>query len=147
MPIEDNKAFARRYMEELVQLYTHKNLTIIDELCVPDVVIHSSFIHTTKGLEAYKQTLSMVLPAFSDLQVTIEDQLAEGDRSAVRYLERGRHTGDLMGIKASGKEFHLRGIMIFRHAGDGKIVEVWDSPDTLSFMEQLGVIPARGSAK
>jgi hypothetical protein len=41
MPIEDNKAFARRYMEELVQLYIHKNLTIIDELCVPDVVIHS----------------------------------------------------------------------------------------------------------
>ena len=142
MSTEDNKALARRFIEEL---FNQKNLTILDELCVPDVVIHSA-VGTIQGLEPYKQTLSMLLPAIPDIQVMIEDQFAEGDRSVFRYAERGTHKGNLMGIPATDKQFHSTGTMIIRHAADGKVVEAWDSPDTLSMLRQLGVVPARGSA-
>ncbi len=138
----ENKALARRFIEEL---FNQKNLTIIDELCVPDVVIHSA-IGTIQGLEPYKQALPLSFTAFPDLQVMIEDQFAEGDRSVLRYAERGTHKGDLMGIPATDKQFHSTGIMIIRHAADGKVVEAWDSPDTLGILRQLGVVPARGSA-
>ncbi len=142
MSTEDNKALARRFIEEL---FNQKNLTIIDELCVPDVVIHSA-IGTIQGLEPYKQALPLSFTAFPGLQVMIEDQFAEGDRSVFRYAERGTHKGNLMGIPATDKQFHSTGIMIIRHAADGKVVEAWDSPDTLGIRRQLGVVPARGSA-
>jgi steroid delta-isomerase-like uncharacterized protein len=142
MSTEDNKALTRRYIEVL---FNQKDLKIIDELCVPDVLMHST-LRTIQGLEAFTQYLSMFLPAFPDLQVVIEDQLAEGNKSAYRYWEQGTHTADFMGIKASGKQFHSTGIMIIRHAEDGKIVEAWDSPDTLAIVQQLGMVSARESA-
>ena len=45
-----------------------------------------------------------------------------------------------MGVPPTGKAVTVRGIMISRFAG-GKWVEDWDSPDALSLMQQLGVIP------
>jgi predicted ester cyclase len=140
MSTEDNKALVRRFIEEL---FHQKNLTIVDELCAPDVVIHSP-IRTAEGLEAYKQFLSVFLLGFSDLQVAIEDELAEGDKSALRYSERGTYTGDVRGISVTGKPFHSTGIMITHHSADGKIVEAWDSPDTLGIMQRLGVVSAPG---
>jgi predicted ester cyclase len=139
MSIEDNKALARRYVEAL---HPQKNLVVLDKLCVPDLVIHGSSGRIIQGLETYKQIQAASLQRFSDLQVTIEDQFAEGDRSVLRYAERGMYTGPIKGIPQTGKPFQTTGISIFHHAADGKIVEVWDSPDTLGLMQQLGVIPA-----
>jgi predicted ester cyclase len=142
MSTEDNKALGRRFIEEL---FHRKNLAAIDELCTPDVVIHSP-IRTVEGVQAYKQFLSVLLAGFSNMQVTIEDQFAAGDRSALRYAEQGTYTGDVRGISVTARPFQTTGIMIMRHAADGKIVEAWDSPDTLGLMQQLGVIAAPGPA-
>jgi predicted ester cyclase len=140
MSAEDNKALDRRFIEEI---FHHKNPAILDELCTPDVVIHSP-IRTVEGLQAYKQYLSVILAGFSDMQVMIEDQFAEGDRSVLRYAERGTYTGDVRGISVAARPFQSTGIMIMRHAADGKIVEAWDSPDTLGLMQQLGVVAGPG---
>ena len=136
MSTEDNKALVRRYIEEV---FHHKNLAILDELCVPDVVIHSP-IRTVEGLQAYKQFMSMLLAGFSDMQVVTEDQFAEADRSVLRYSEHGTYSGDVRGIAVTARPFQTNGIMIVHHAADGKIVEVWDSPDTMGLMQQLGVV-------
>jgi steroid delta-isomerase-like uncharacterized protein len=139
MSPEELKAKDRRVIETMNQ----QNLAAFDELYAPDVVVHSALM-TTQGREAYKEALSQSFAAFPDTQITIEDQIAEGDASVVRFTESGTHHGDIMGIKASGKHFHGTGIAIARHDANGKTVEVWLSFDFLGMLQQLGAIPSPG---
>ncbi|HEX6552926.1 MAG TPA: ester cyclase [Ktedonobacteraceae bacterium] len=141
MSAEENKARSRRVIEAMNQ----QDLSVFDELYAPDVVVHSALM-TTQGLEAYKQGLLESFTAFPDTEITIEDQVAEGDKSVIRFTESGTQQGDLMGIKASGKRFQGTGIAIAHHDASGKTVEVWISFDFLGMLQQLGVIPSLGQA-
>jgi steroid delta-isomerase-like uncharacterized protein len=141
MSPEELKARSRRVIEAMNQ----QNLAVLDELYAPDVVVHSGLM-TTQGLEAYKQGLAQGFTAFPDSQITIEDQIVEGDKSVVRFTESGTHQGDLMGITATGKRYQGNGISIARLDVNGKTAEVWISFDFLGMMQQLGVIPPLGQA-
>src|SRR2546421_6444154 len=94
MSTEDNKALARRGFEETLN---QRNLTVLDELHVPDFVYHAAS-RTIQGREPFKQFISMLLTAFPDLHVSIEDVIGEGDKVVVRFTGRGTHQGELMGI-------------------------------------------------
>ena len=75
-----------------------------------------------------------------DLQYTVEDVIAEGDKGVVRWTCVSTHTGELWGIAPTGKRLTTSGIDIFR-IEDGKIVEwegLWDSG---AYLSQLGAIP------
>jgi steroid delta-isomerase-like uncharacterized protein len=87
----------------------------------------------------------MYRAAFSDLQMTVEDQIAEGDMVVTRWTAVGTNDGDLPGMPASGRSSTVTGIGIDR-IEDGKIVEAWGNWDTLGMMQQLGVIPAPAAA-
>jgi predicted ester cyclase len=50
----------------------------------------------------------------------------------------------LLGVPATGKRFRISGIGIYRIA-EGKVAENWEQTDLLGLMQQLGVVPARGS--
>jgi predicted ester cyclase len=85
----------------------------------------------------------MFLSAFPDTKMTIEDQLAEGDKVTTRWTATGTHTGELMGIPATGKAVTVTGFDITRYSG-GKSVEHWGQFDQMGMMQQLGVIPTPG---
>ena len=139
MSTQDNKALARRYIEEL---FNQKNLAVFDELCAPNFVWHNAST-TMQGQESCKQFLSMLLSGFPDLHITIEDLIAEGDLVAERLTFRGTHQGDLLGIPSTGKQIHVTGLSITRVA-NGKCVEFWTNSDDLGLMQQLGVILTQG---
>jgi steroid delta-isomerase-like uncharacterized protein len=139
MSTEDNKALARRYVEEV---FNQKNLATVDELNTPDFVLHNAST-TIQGREPYKQYLSMLFTAFPDLHMTIENMIAEGDIIAERVTLRMTHKGDYMGIPPTGKQATITAIYILRFA-NGKGVEVWANSDDLGAMQQLGVIPTPG---
>jgi len=141
MSTEDNKAIARRVFEETLN---QRNLAIVDELNTPDFVYHTDAT-TMQGREPFKQYLSMLLIAFPDLHVSIEDVIGEGDRVVVRCTLRGTHQGELMGMAPTGKQVAMTGIAIILIA-NGKLVEEWANTDILGMMQQLGVIPALGQA-
>src|SRR2546422_877916 len=71
---------------------------------------------------------------------TIEDEIVSGDKVVVRVISSGRHTGEFIGFKPTGKTFEAQQIHIYRVA-DGKIIEHWSSRDDLSQGIQLGLIP------
>ena len=71
----------------------------------------------------------------------ISAALAEGDRVAFRGVVRATHTAEFMGIPASGKQIVVPVIGIAQLAR-GKIAEWWNSPDRLSWMQQIGAIPS-----
>jgi steroid delta-isomerase-like uncharacterized protein len=95
------------------------------------------------GLEAIKQFTAGVRQAFPDMEITLEDQIAEGDKVVTRFTSRGTHQGELWGIPATGKEVEVTSISMDRIEG-GKIAEHWTHADQLGMMQQLGVVPKPG---
>lgn len=134
---ESNKQLYRRMIEEG---FNKGNLDVVDELVSPDHVNHSDNV---KGLEGYKGFISMYRSAFPDLKMTIEEQVAEGDKVVNRWIATGTHQGELMGIPPTGKAISTTGIYIAR-LKDGKIIEEWGNFDALGMMQQLGIIPTPG---
>lgn len=139
MSTEENKAISRRFWEEI---FNGRNLNLIDELFAANYVEHGSGGRDLDA-EGIRQLLSMYFNAFPDLHATIEDLFAEGDRVATRWIGRGTHKGDLMGIPPTEKQVTAMGITIDRVVG-GKFVETWELMDQLGMLQQLGVVPPIG---
>ncbi len=96
MPIEDNKALVRRFIEEV---FNKKNLAAIDELIAPNHIDHSAgAAGSPPGPQGSRQLIGMMLTAFPDMHVTIEDMIAEGNKVVVRFTERGTQQGALGNI-------------------------------------------------
>ena len=136
MSSEENVALALRVYEA----FNQRNLEVVEELCSPDYLYH---LGTTviKGATEYKQFLLRLLKAFPDLNVTIEDTIANQDTVVARYTLRGTHKGNYMGMPPTGRQITLTAIGITRMA-NGKAVEQWVNADDLGALQQIGVIPA-----
>lgn len=133
---EDNKALVRRAFEEC---FNKGNLDVADEIFAGDYVAHDGASpNNISGPESFKQLVSSYRSAFPDLQDTIEEQIAEGDKVATRFTMRATHQGDFMGTPPTGVEVMLTGITIYSIAG-GKIAERWAEVDILGLMQQLGI--------
>jgi len=76
--------------------------------------------------------------AFPDLKHTILDLVAEGDRVALRAMDRGTHRGVYKGIEPTGRRVEFETIAIYRIVG-GKIAEVWQLMDVQGLLRQLRV--------
>ena len=139
MSTATNKAIVRRYYEEV---YNRKNPGVIDELIADDYTAYLPGAgEPLRGRAGRKQANMLHLVAFPDLHLTIEDEIAEGDKVVQRLTMRGTHHGEFMGTPATGKQVRYTGIHISRIAG-GKIVEQWAEFDALVILQQLGVMPA-----
>jgi predicted ester cyclase len=88
-----------------------------------------------------KELLSSVAEAFPDWRWDVEEMLAVDDKVITRYVVRGTHRGEFMGVAPTGKKVAFTGINIVRLEG-GKIVESWGNSDQLGWMRQIGVVPA-----
>ena len=91
------------------------------------------------GIEGAKAAHQIMLTGFPDYQTVINDLIAESDRVVARITMSGTHTGNFMGVPATGKWVEFTGIYIARIA-DGKIVEHWGEEDGVSLLSQLGVL-------
>jgi predicted ester cyclase len=139
---DENKAMSRRLYEEV---FGRGNLAAADEIMAADAVSHGPGAPQVTGTEQIKRQAMLLRTAMPDLQVILNDQLADGDRVASRWTGRGTHTGtlNLMGtsVAGSGKEIVFDEIRIDRYA-DGRIVESWFIPDRMTLWQQLGLIPS-----
>jgi len=140
MSAEQNKSIVRRWIEEG---WNKHNLAVIDEVYAPNFVQHEPEPQTVKSSEDLKQYVGTYLTAFPDLQLSIEDLIAEGDKVVWRFVSNGTHTGPFMGIPATGKKGVITGIVIFR-LENSRIAEAWLNIDALGLLQQLGVIPMPG---
>ena len=127
MSKESNKILARRIVEEM---WNTQNLQVVDEVYAPEF---------GGGHAAAKQFVSANLAAFPDLEISIQDQIAENDLVVTRYMMRATHQGEFANIPPTGKSFMITGIEMHRFA-DGKLVELWNSVDLLGMLQQLGVV-------
>lgn len=116
------------------------DLDALDDLISEDYLDHDRGLppDLPPGRAGYKAMMAQLRAAFPDLEVTIEDQVAEGDKVVTRYTMRGTHRGRLWGIPGTGNRFVIEGINIDRVV-DGRFCERWAAYDSGEFMRQLGV--------
>jgi predicted ester cyclase len=112
----------------------------IDEVVDPHVRVGTPLPVDASGAPALKQVWEILLRAYPDLHVTVEDLIAEGDKLVSRNTVTGTNLGEYMGRPATGRSVTYDEIFIFRFE-DGRVVETWGVVDVLSQMRQLGVLP------
>jgi len=135
-----NKARFKRFLDAVNTGDAELISKTIDEAVEPDVLIRTPLPVGATGAQALKQVWAVLLRAFPDLHVTVEDLIAEGDRVVGRNTVTGTHRGEYMGLPPTGKSITYNEIFIFRFAG-GRIAETWGVVDVFSQMRQLGAIP------
>jgi steroid delta-isomerase-like uncharacterized protein len=130
---EGNRAIFRRYIEEV---WNRTNLELADEIFDRYVSHQPDGSTLERGPKDVKRFVGEFRAAFPDLRLSIEDQIAEGDKVVTRVTVRGIHQGEFRGMAPTGKEIEVKGITIFRFSEEGKVVESWDSYDQFSLMRQ-----------
>jgi steroid delta-isomerase-like uncharacterized protein len=141
MSIDDNKAIVRRFQAGMAENFRTGNLDTVRAILDPDCAFDMpSWPSTVEGM---LQVLPVFHTAFSDLQVTLGALIAEDDKVAYRLTWTGTHTGEFMGIPATGKRVAVTVTHIDQIA-NGKIVRHDGDSDQLGMLQQLGVIPAMG---
>jgi predicted ester cyclase len=94
----------------------------------PDFVDHVNDFEL-RGLEGVRRSVELYTSVLSNLEISVEEQLVDGDRVTSRFVVSGTHRG---------RRVRFNGITISRFA-NGKIVEDWSVTDTLSMLRQLGL--------
>lgn len=129
-----NKAIVRRFNERVIEALDE---TAFRELMAPGFVNHTAPPGAPTGAEGMWNTFANVLhPAFADLKVTIEDQLADGDKVVTRKTISGTHTGPLMGIAPTGRAVTISVIDIVR-IENGQYAEHWGVNTLPAVLAQL----------
>jgi steroid delta-isomerase-like uncharacterized protein len=134
---DQSKALARRLIDEL---WNRGNVTIANELIDLNCEHHDPATpNAARGPEGTRQLVTMYRAAFPDLQIRIDDIIAEGQMVAFRWTSSGTHRGELFGTQPTGKQITTSGISILRTAG-GKVAEDWVNWDTLGLLQQIGAV-------
>jgi steroid delta-isomerase-like uncharacterized protein len=142
MSTEQNKDNYCRFIEEV---WNKGNLDVVEEIASSGVVFHSP-PGTPPGWEGMKQLVASFRAAFPDVRLTIEDQIAERDRTVARLTITGTHRGPFHShsktLMPTGKTISVQVIDMFRHDANGKLAECWSGFDVFGMLQQLGAIPA-----
>lgn len=118
--MSNNKALMRRVYEEM---WNKANPAVAVEI-----------FDQSEGVERF---VSQFLSSFSDLQHSVEEMIADGDRVVVRFSARGKHSGQWRGFAPTGKSIHYTGVTWAR-IEDDKVIEHHTWWDKAGLIEQMG---------
>ncbi len=106
-----------------------------------DVVFHTPVPTDLPDFEVFRQVWPTLLRAFPDIQVHIQDLIAEGDKVVARNKVTGTHLGEYRGLAPTGRSVTYDEMFVLRFGDSGRIVEIWGAVDVLGQLRQLGALP------
>jgi steroid delta-isomerase-like uncharacterized protein len=136
---EDNKKLLQRWFDEV---WNQGRSETIDELLARDGIVHGLSDDPQKpviGPAAFHGFHDQFREAFPDMEIVIEDMIAEGDKVVARCSVRGKHQGDSLGFAATQSPVEFTGIAIVR-VRDGQFVEAWNNFDFMKMYRQLSAL-------
>jgi predicted ester cyclase len=139
--VERNKAVSRRWIE----VFNARDDAAEADVRAPDYVAHApvSLEPTPLDSEAWTRFLSGFVEGFPDLQLTVEDAVGEGDLVAQRIHFEGTHTGEFQGLPPTHRKVTFSGLELNRFV-DGRVVEHWFQLDSLTLLQELGLVVVPG---
>ena len=132
MSVEQNKATLKRLYEEV---WNKGNLSLMPEMVSPDY-----HYGEYRGLDGYRQVVTMQRNAFPDVRFTIDQVIGEGDWLAYHLTTKGTLKGKLLNIEPTGKEATWKRAF-FSQFKEGKLAAAVAVADNLTFYQQIGVKP------
>jgi predicted ester cyclase len=133
----DNEVPGRRFFDELCN---SRDDSVADEIIGVDYVSHGPQAPPADGPEGVKARIAVYQDAL-DGYWDVQEIHSSGDRVVVRWIGRGTHTGELIGVPATGATVAVDAITILRIAGE-QIAEEWTVWDALGLLQQVGAMPA-----
>jgi len=138
MTAETNKIVMRRFLEFI----NTASESLAQELISPDAIFHVPWsTEPMRGPAGYLAIIGIMRGGFPDIQWTLEEMVAEGDKVAARFTMRGTHRGAFFGVPPTGKIIAAQAMNIYRLTG-GQFVEEHGQPDMLGLLQQIGAVPA-----
>jgi steroid delta-isomerase-like uncharacterized protein len=135
---EANKVVMHRFTE-FINTASEK---LAHELISPGAVFHvPGQLEPMRGPAGYLAIIGMMRSGFPDIQWTLDEMVAEGDKVAARFTMRGTHTGSFFGVPATGKSIAVQAMNFYRLT-DGRFVEERGQPDMLGLLKQIGAMPS-----
>ena len=139
MSLDKHKEFSRRALE----MWASNNSGRPEEIFTENYVNHQEPDVeggiSDKDLEVWKALVTDYYKSFSDSEVRILLQIAEGDLVATRWEFKAIHSGEFMGLAGTGKKTIWKGVQIDRFH-DEKIVESRVNWDKYRFFEGIGLV-------
>ncbi|WP_258297040.1 ester cyclase [Paenibacillus peoriae] len=138
MTIEANKQQMHRFTEFI----NTASVKLAEELIAPDAIFYvPAREDAMKGPDGYLAIIQMMRTGFPDIQWTLKEMVAEGDKVAARFIMRGMHQGSFFGFPPTGKTIEVQAMNFYRFSG-GQIVEEYGQPDMLGLLQQIGAVPS-----
>lgn len=144
MGAHDMTSSADGLAEAFVTMLNEHDPDQVDRFVARDYRNHNVFVGD--GREANRKFWAGFFAALPDLTATMEDLVVAGDRVVGRFVYRGTHAGEFMGIPATGRRVEMRSIDIWR-VEDDMFVEHWDELNTLQVLQQIGALPEGADAE
>ena len=142
MTIESNKLLMRKFAEFI----NSASKQLAEELISPDAIF---FVpgrpEPMRGPAGYLTIIGMMRAGFPDIQWSLDEVVAEGDKVAARFTMRGIHQAEFFGVPPTGKKIEVKAVNFYRIV-DGKFVEEHGQRDLLGLLQQIGAVPAQKSA-
>ena len=136
---EENKQLVRRWFEEV---WNKGRAEAIDEMFDANGIAHGLSddpANPIKGPRDFRPFHTVFREAFPNMEIVVEDTVAEGDKVAARCSVRAKHEGEFLGRAATASPVDFTGITIVR-IRDGKIVEAWNNFDFMTLHRQVGLL-------
>jgi steroid delta-isomerase-like uncharacterized protein len=134
---ESNKSVIRAFIEEVIN---QGRFDRAEDLVRENFIELDPLPGQQQGREGLKAILQQLRSAFPDMHWTVLEMVSEGETVVTRFQWTGTHNGPFLGIPATAKSVVVHGVVI-DHLEAGKMAESRILMDTLSLMQQLGVIP------
>jgi len=88
-----------------------------------------------QGIDGVRAFFQGFLDGLTEIEVTVDELVADGDRVAVATTTSGVHSGHLFGVAPTGRRVSVAGIDVVRV--DGRIVEHRGLTDTVGLLRQV----------
>ena len=133
----DRVSVARAYVDEV---FNGRDAERAREFFTPDVVWHGGALGTISGIDTLVPVLGGFIGALTEIQSEVQDVIASDDLVALRLLVTATHTGNLLGVPATGRPVQWDAVDIYRVTEDGKISEQWAFEDLAAILSQVGAV-------
>ena len=135
--VVDRVATARQFVE---QVFNGRDAERAREFFTSDIVWHGGALGTVSGVDTIVPILTGFIGALSEIRAEEQDVVASDDRVAIRLVVSATHTGNLLGVPATGRRVQWDAVDIYRVTEDGKISEQWAFEDLAAILSQVDAI-------
>lgn len=120
-------------------VYERQDFDAVPEFYTADAVRHGGLQGRLEGREALREYLQGSLGGLSDIEISENHCLVDGDLVAYDFDMEATHSGEMLGAPATGNRFRIANAALFRVEND-RVTDEWPRTDVLGLLEGIGLV-------